>query len=361
MTYLDHNAGTPLHPQVGEFLAEAFRREPAGNPSSVHGAGRAARARLDAARARVARVVGRSPREVLFTASGSEACATAVLGLGRGGPLVTTSIEHPCVLLAAERRGTPVVQLRPGADGRAAPADFEEALAGGAGLCALQAANNETGVLQPADEVVALARARGVATFVDGVQAPGRLSPVSEADTVAYSAHKFGGPAGVGILTVRRGVRLEPLVPGHQEGGLRGGTPAVALCEGAALALELAEAERPAEVARLEALRARFERSVLDVRPGVRVHGVSASRLANTSNVCFPGVDAETVLIALDLEGFAVSVGAACTSGTMRPSPVLLAMGVAVADARASVRISFGRDTSEDDVSALLRALRRVL
>ncbi|HEY1905947.1 MAG TPA: aminotransferase class V-fold PLP-dependent enzyme, partial [Myxococcaceae bacterium] len=282
MTYLDYNAGTPLHPQVAEFLAEAFRREPAGNPSSVHGAGRAARARLDAARARVARVVGRSAREVLFTASGSEACATAVLGLGRGGRLVTSAIEHPCVLLAAERRGTPVLQLRPGADGRIGPAAFEEALAGGAALCALQAANNETGVLQPADEVVGLARARGVATFVDAVQGPGRVSPASEADAVAYSAHKFGGPAGVGILTVRRGVALEPLVPGHQEGGLRGGTPAVVLCEAAALALELAEAERAAEVARLEALRARFERSVLDVRPGVRVHGAASPRLANT-------------------------------------------------------------------------------
>jgi cysteine desulfurase len=346
VTYLDHNAGTPLHPRVAEFIAEAFRREPAGNPSSVHGAGRAARARLDAARARVAQVVGRSPREVLFTSSGSEACATAVLGLGRGGKLVTSAIEHPCVLLAAERRGTPVVQ---------------EALADGAGLCAVQAANNETGVLQPADEVVRLARGRGVATFVDAVQAPGRVSPLSEADVVAYSAHKFGGPAGGGILTVRRGVRLEPLVPGHQEGGLRGGTPAVALCEAAALALELAETERPAEMARLETLRDRLERAVKDLRPGTRVHGAGAPRLANTSNVCFPGTDAETVLIALDLEGFAVSVGAACTSGTMRPSPVLLAMRVTVEDARASIRISFGRETREDDVSALLRALGRAL
>jgi cysteine desulfurase len=135
----------------------------------------------------------------------------------------------------------------------------------------------------------------------------------------------------------------------------------VALCEAAALALELAETDRPAEMTRLEALRARFEQSVRDVRPGTRVHGAGAPRLANTSNVCFPGADAETVLIALDLEGFAVSVGAACSSGTMRPSPVLLAMGVTVEDARASIRISFGRQTREDDVSALLRALGRAL
>ncbi len=362
MTYLDHNAGTPLFPEVAEFLAAAFRRERAGNPSSVHGAGRAARARLDAARARVARVLGRPAHEVLFTASGSEACATAVLGLGRGGTLVTSAIEHPCVLLAAERRGTSVVQLHPGGDGRVPAGGYEAALgAPGVALCALQAANNETGVVQPADEVAALARARGVVSFVDAVQAPGRLRPSFEADVVAYSAHKFGGPAGVGILAVRRSVRLEPLVPGHQEGGLRGGTPAVVLCEAAALALELAEAGRAAEVARVTALRDGFERALRAGPWKARVHGAGVSRLANTTSVCFPGVDAETLLIALDLEGFAVSVGAACASGTMRPSPVLLAMGVSVEDARSSIRISFGRETTQADVTSLLQALDRLL
>jgi cysteine desulfurase len=361
VTYLDHNAGTPLHPEVAGFLAAAYRREAAGNPSSVHGAGRAARARLDAARARVARVIGRAPREVLFTASGSEACATAVLGVGRGGTLVTSAIEHPCVLLAAGRRGTPLVQVRPDADGRVAADALDAALAEGASLCALQAANNETGVVQPADEVARLARARAVTSFVDAVQAPGRLSPVFEADLVAYSAHKFGGPAGVGILAVRRGVQLESLVPGHQEGGLRGGTPPVVLCEAAALALELAEATRAAEVPRIAALRERFEQSLCEARPRARIHGARAVRLGNTSNVCLPGADGETVLIALDLEGFAVSVGAACASGTMRPSPVLLAMGVSVEDARGSIRVSFGRDTTDADVTGLLNALGRVL
>jgi len=360
VTYLDHNAGTPLHPEVAEFLAAAYRRETAGNPSSVHGPGRAARARLDGARARVARILGRAPREVLFTASGSEACAMAVLGVGRGAALVTSAIEHPCVLLAAERRGSPVVQVRPAADGRVEPAAMEAAM-GGAGLCALQAANNETGVVQPSDEVARMARARGVTSFVDAVQAPARLPPESEADVVAYSAHKFGGPAGVGILAVRRGLPLQPLVPGHQEGGLRGGTPAVVLCEAAALALELAERSRGSEGPRVATLRDRFERTLCEARPWVRVHGAGAVRLGNTSNVCFPGADAETLLMALDLEGFAVSVGAACASGTMRPSPVLLAMGVSERDARGSIRISFGRDTTEADVTALLQTLDRVL
>lgn len=362
MSYFDHNAGTSLHPQVADFLLAAFRREPAGNPSSVHRAGRGARARLDAARARVARVIGRSPREVLFTASGSEACATAVLGLGRGGRLVISAIEHPCVALAAARRGTPVLEIRPGPDGRAEAASFEEALSlREVALCVLQAANNETGVMQPADEVALLARARGAVSFVDAVQVPGRLAPTFEADAVAYSAHKFGGPAGVGILAVRRGVTLSPLVPGHQEGGLRGGTPPVVLCEAAALALELAEAERTATAARLAGLRERFERALREAHPRARVHGASAQRLCNTSNLCFPGSDGETLLIALDLEGFAVSVGAACASGTMQPSPVLLAMGVSLADARSSVRVSFGRDTTEQEVTGLLAALGRAL
>ncbi|MGZ6140507.1 MAG: cysteine desulfurase family protein [Myxococcaceae bacterium] len=361
MTYLDHNAGTPLHPEVAGFLATAFRQEGPGNPSSVHGAGRAARARLDAARGRVARILGRSPREVLFTASGSEACATAVLGLGRGGTMVTSAIEHPCVLLAAARRGTPVLELRPAETGRVEEEALEAALARSeVTLCALQAANNETGVVQPTEALARLARTRGVPSFVDAVQVPGRLPATFEADAVAYSAHKFGGPAGVGLLAVRRGVLLEPLVPGHQEGGLRGGTPSVVLCEAAALALELADAARATEAPRLTALRDGFERALLR-RPGVRVHGAGAPRLGNTSNLCFPGVDAEALLIALDLEGFAVSVGAACASGTMRPSPVLLAMGVSPADARSSIRISFGPQTSEAEVTSLRRALDRLL
>jgi cysteine desulfurase len=159
---------------------------------------------------------------------------------------------------------------------------------------------------------------------------------------------------------VRRERPLEPLVPGHQEGGLRGGTPSVVLCEAAALALELAEAAREEEAPRLLGLRDGFERA-LQQRSVVRVNGAGALRLPNTSNVCFPGVDAEALLIALDLEGFAVSVGAACASGTMRPSPVLLAMGVSAEDARSSVRFSFGRQTSEAEVTALVLALERLL
>ena len=271
---------------------------------------------------------------------------------------ITTRASRPLGCSA----GDPPEQVRPGEDGRVATGELEAGLAGdGVTLCVLQAANNETGVVQPVEEMARLARAHRVVSFVDAVQAPGRLTPVFEADAVAYSAHKFGGPAGVGVLTLRRGHSLVPLVPGHQEGGLRGGTPSVLLCEAAALALELAEAEREREGRRLAELRDGFERALPKHGWRVRIHGAAAPRLGNTSNVCFSGEDAEAVLIGLDLEGFAVSVGAACASGTMRPSPVLLAMGVSVEDARASVRFSFGRDTTEAEVTALLRALDRVL
>ena len=284
----------------------------------------------------------------------------AVLGLGVRGTLVTSAIEHPAVLLAAEKRGRSVVQLGPGAGGRVPEAAFEEALAQpGVTLCALQAANNETGVLQPVAEVAALARRRDLPTFVDAVQAPGRIPPMFDAESVAYSAHKFGGPAGVGMLVVCRGLDFDPLVPGHQEGGRRGGTPSVVLCEAAALALELAERGRAEVAARMQRLRDALEAALPRQIPGLRVNGAGAPRLPNTSNVRFPGADGEALLIALDLEGFSVSLGAACASGTMRPSPVLLAMGLTPDQARSSLRISLGPETTEADVEALVQALFR--
>jgi cysteine desulfurase len=308
----------------------------------------------------VARVLGRWPREVLFVSSGSEACAMAVLGVGLGRTLVTSAIEHPAVLLAAERRPGSVVLLAPERDGRVPESAFAEALRKpGIGLCALQAANNETGVVQPASAVAALARARDIPCFVDAVQGPGRIEPGFDAELVAYSAHKFGGPAGVGMLVVRRGLTLQPLVPGHQEGGRRGGTPPVVLCEAAALALELAERARPAETHRQEQLRDGFEQALRLRVPGIRVNGAGAPRLCNTSNVCFSGADGEALLIALDLEGFAVSLGAACASGTMRPSPVLLAMNLSESEARGSLRISLGPETTAEEMSELTDALAR--
>lgn len=371
MISLDYNATAPLWPEVRELLEQRLFDPPA-NPASVHAAGRAARARLDQARDRVAKVLGCAPRQVLFCASGSEAAATAVLGgyAARADPsrqkVVVSAIEHPCVLLAAERlerEGAQVVRVRPDASGRVAAADLERAL-DGAALCALMWVNNETGVVQPVAEVARACQKRGVPFFCDAVQALGRL-PVSwrdaPADFLALSGHKLGAPAGVGALIATSEHRLEPLVPGHQEGGRRGGTPNVALCEALALALELSAGQAEAEAARLEALRQAFEERLLAAGLGVAVNGAGAPRAPGTSNLRLVGADGEALLIGLDLEGFCVASGAACASGSTRPSHVLLAMGLSSADAQSSLRFSFGRGTTKADLDQAAEALARLL
>ncbi len=370
--YFDHNAGTTLWPEVQAHLEEGYRAE-LGNPSSVHSAGRAARKRLDAARERVAQVLGCLPREIVFTASGSEGAATAVLGIlgARAEPararLVTSALEHPCVLGAAKRveqAGGQVVRLRPGAEGRVSAEAVIAALEPGTTLCSLMAVNNETGVVQPVREVALECVKRDIPVHTDAVQAMGKVAaslrdlPV---DALSLSAHKLGGPPGIGALYLRRGVELWGLVPGHQEGGRRGGTPNVVMAEALALALERSVATADAESARLTALRDRLEREVCARLPGTVVHGAGAPRVANTSSLGFSGVDGEALLIALDLEGLCVSTGAACASGTLEPSHVLLAMGKTSAEAHGTIRVSLGRTSAEVDVDALIEALVRLV
>ncbi|MCE9667254.1 cysteine desulfurase [Myxococcus stipitatus] len=371
MIYWDHNAAAPVRPEVGQLLARAFVQGGHGNASSVHQAGREARARLDQARARVARVLGCEPKEVTFTASGSEADALALVGAwhararGERRRLVTSTVEHPALLGAAaqlEAQGADVVRVPPGADGRVRVEDVLAALTPEAALCSLMWANNETGVVQPAREVARACRERGVLFHTDAVQAAGKL-PLSlrevDADLLSLSAHKFGGPAGVGVLVVRKDVDVRALTPGHQEGGRRGGTQNVPYAEALALALELAAGEQEATAARVGALRDAFEREVLASLPGVAVNGGGAPRVPNTSNLRFDGAEGEALLMALDLEGICVSTGAACASGTLSPSHVLRAMGLSAPEARASLRFSLGPSTSEADVARVVEALRR--
>lgn len=371
MRYFDHNAGTSLWPEVAELLSRAWRDE-LGNPSSVHAAGRAARKRLDAAREKVAGLLGCLPRELHFTASGSEGAATAVLGiLGAReelskARLVTSAIEHPCVLGAAarvEQAGGTVVRVRPDADGRVAAEALIAALEPGTTLCSLMAVNNETGVIEPVREVALECTKRGIPVHTDAVQAMGKVGATLRelpVDALSLSAHKIGGPPGIGALFVRRGVNVKGIIPGHQEGGRRGGTPSVALAEALALALERSFSTAEAENVRLAALRDRLEREVVAKVPGTVVHGAGAPRVANTSSLGFSGVDGEALLIALDLEGLCVSTGAACASGSLEPSHVLLAMGRTSAQAHGTIRVSMGRTTTETDVDALIEALVRL-
>lgn len=371
MIYWDYNAAAPVRPEVAALLSRAFAQGGPGNASSIHQSGRDARARLDAARAKVARVLGCEPKEVTFTGSGSEADALALVGAWHARPVrerrrvVTSAVEHPALLGAVAqlaREGAEVTRVAPGADGRVRAEDVLHALTPDTALCSLMWANNETGVVQPAAEVARACRQRGVLFHTDAVQAAGKV-PLSlrevDADLLSLSAHKFGGPQGVGMLVVRKGVDIRALTPGHQEGGRRGGTQNVPYAEALALALELASAEQAEVSARVGALRDAFEREARAGVPGVEVNGAGAPRVPNTSNLRFDGVEGEALLMALDLDGICVSSGAACASGTLTPSHVLRAMGLTAPQARGSLRFSLGPGTTEAEVERVLQALRQ--
>ncbi|MDP3502812.1 MAG: cysteine desulfurase family protein [Myxococcales bacterium] len=373
MILLDYNAGAPLLPAVADHLSRAFA-ETAGNPSSVHQVGRAARKRLDAARARLADAFGAtSPREIVFTGSGSEAAALAIIGgfTARERPerhtVVTSSLEHPCVLGAVkhvEQLGGRVVRIAPESNGAVSAQAMIDALTDDVALCSLMWVNNETGVRQPVEAVSRACVARGIVFHTDAVQAIGKVPATLRevpADLLSFSAHKLGGPAGVGVLINRRQVDVAPLVPGHQENGRRGGTQSVALAEGLVLALDAALASQEVESTRLTALRDELEDRLLSALPGTRIAGKTASRVANTSNLCFPGVDGEGLLVALDLEGICVSTGAACASGSLTPSHVLTSMGLTAAEAQSSLRLSLGRTTTAAELDAVVKALVRLV
>jgi cysteine desulfurase len=367
--YLDHNASSPLRPAVAQYLGRAAAEDNAGNPSSVHAEGQAARARLNAARRKLAEALRTEPRNVCFASSGTEANVWALQGAyeareGRPPLIVASAIEHPSILLALEalarQREARFTLVPPEADGTVSAARMIETLHGGAALCTLQWANNETGVLQPVEAVAQACEAQGIPFHSDAVQAFGRVPlPLREIPVgmVSVSSHKLGGPAGLAALVAR--APLSPLIPGHQEGGRRGGTPFVAGCEAFALAATLSTEALPAEATRLEALRSQLEQQLRTRFPEIRIHGAEQPRVPNTTSFTLPGQDAEALLIALDLDGVAVSTGAACASGSLTPSHVLLAMGLSPQDARATLRVSMGHTTQEEDVERFLGALFR--
>jgi len=361
---LDHNATTPLDPRVREAMLGALD---AGNPSSTHSRGRAARELLDGARREAARALGCEPAEVVFTASGSEANALALAGIfaarhGVSPRVLLSAVEHPSVRETAKKlRGAELVELPVDASGRMRLEDLERELAKGAAVCAAMWANNETGAVQPVDEIARLTRAAGVPFLCDAVQAAGKLplgKVLERAEMVTLAAHKFHGPQGAGLLAVQRGLSLAPLVGGHQERGRRGGTENVAAAVGLARALTLATLD---ESPRIAALRDQFEHGVQRAFSDVRIHACDAPRIGNTSSVLFPGVDGEALLIALDLHGVCASLGAACASGALSPSHVLLAMGLSPEHARSSLRFSFGRENTDDEVDRVLALLTELV
>jgi cysteine desulfurase len=350
--YLDYNASAPVKPAVIEAIALALGR--AGNPSSVHGFGRAARRALEQARASVAALVGAPPDAVLFTSGGTEA-NNQVLASARG-PCLVSAVEHASVLEAAPEAG----RLPVDALGRVDLAQLADRLAGiGPALVAVMLANNETGVLQPVAEVARLARRKGALVHCDAVQAAGKVSVDLHAlgvDFLTLSAHKLGGPQGVGALVLGEGIEPAALLRGGgQERRWRPGTENLPGIVGFGRACELALEDRDL-ARRTAALRDRLEAEILAVAPAARVHGGGAERLPNTSCLGMPGVGNQTQLIALDLAGIAVSTGSACSSGKVGPSHVLAAMGVEPAEAASTIRVSLGWASTDADIDRLVAA-----
>jgi cysteine desulfurase len=357
--YLDHNATTPLDPRVLDAMSSVLR-EGWGNASSLHWFGQRARAAVDEARGAVAALIGASPAEIVFTGSGTEADNLALRGVAAAAreprrKILYSSIEHHAVVHTARalaEEGARVEAVRATADGVVDLDDLRAKLDDTTALVCLMLANNETGVLQPVAEVSRLAHARGALVHCDAVQAAGKVSVdvgALDVDLLALSAHKIYGPQGVGALFVRRGTRMKPLLRGgSQERNRRAGTENVAGIAGLGRAAQLAAHDTGAEAARLASLRDRLETRLLAI-PGAVRNG-NAERVPNTTNVSFERAEAESLLLALDLRGLAVSTGAACAAGAMEPSHVLRAMGLPLARVQGSLRFSLGRSTKEADM-----------
>ena len=361
--YFDHNATTPVAPEVLRDFTEALT-DVSGNASSIHYFGQAAKLRLEKARREVACHLTCDPKEIVFTSGGTESDNIAVFGSAKrtqssARHIITTTIEHPAVLNACaqlETEGASVTWLPVNDECRVNPEDLRHALRPETDLISIMHANNETGTVQPIRELAEIAHAAGISFHSDGVQVGGRTRVhIRElgVDLYSISGHKFGAPKGTGILYVRKGVALDPLFyGGHHERDRRAGTENV---PGAA-ALGTACRVAP-DWTTLGPVRDRLEQGILARVPDARVNGSIGFRIPNTTNICFPGIEGEALVISLDLRGFAVSSGSACSSGAVEPSHVLLAMGLSPQDARSSVRFSVGPGNTEGEVDALIDAV----
>jgi cysteine desulfurase len=369
MIYLDNNASTPLAPEAWSAMEEAAGEY--GNPSSVHRSGQGARRRIEEARADIAALVGARREEVVLTSGGTESNALAIFGAcaGRTGRVVISAVEHPSVHECASRLASTgrfeLVAVPPDRSGRLDPGRVLDAVDPGTVLVSIMAANNEYGGVFPIAAIAAEVRRRGSLFHCDAVQAAGRMpidAPAWGVDLLSVSGHKLHGPKGVGALYVRRGVSLEAHTPGGgQEKRLRAGTENTLGAVGFAAAARLAAARQASDAPRVSRLRDRLEGGILDRVPGSSVVGAGGPRLPNTSAIHFETAPGETLMIRLDLEGIAVSVGSACSSGTVAPSPALLALGLSEDEARCVVRFSLSRLTTDEEISRVLELLPPVV
>jgi cysteine desulfurase len=371
--YLDHNATTPVDPVAAQAMIGALQ-DLFGNASSVHYYGQRAKAAIDAARSAVAELVGAEPSEIIFTSGGTEAdnfairgVAEALEGTGRKH-LITCGIEHEAVLntfKALAKRGWKTTVLPLDQTGVLVPDRLREAMTDDTALVSVMHANNEIGTIQPIAELAAIAHGRGALFHTDAVQSTGKI-PVSVralgVDLLAMSAHKFYGPKGAGALWVKRGVRLSPFLSGgKQERNRRAGTENVPGVIGMGVAAQRAMQKMEVEGERLSALRDRLEAGILAAVPNTEVNGARDARVPNTTNISFERIEAESLLIALDLEGVAVSTGSACSSGTLEPSHVLKAMNLSSHRAQNSIRFSLGVTNTDEQIDHVLSILPRVV
>lgn len=371
--YLDHNATTPLAPEVAERLTRVSR-EVWGNASSIHHFGQQAKSILDDARNDVAALLGADPSEVVFTSGGTESdnfalrgAAEALEATGRKH-LIASAIEHEAVLntlKALGRRGWRVTLLPVDATGIVDPDALRNALTDDTAIVSVMHANNEIGTVQPISELAALAHERGALVHTDAVQSAGKLPldvKTLGVDLLSISGHKFYGPKGTGALWIRRGVRLQPFMTGgRQERNRRAGTENVPALAALGTAARLAREKLSSESVRLAALRDRLEQQLLEKVPGAARNGAETPRVANTTNISFERIESESLLIGLDLEGIAVSSGSACSSGTLEPSHVLKAMGLPHHRTLSSIRFSLGESTTEADIDRVIEVVPRLV
>jgi cysteine desulfurase len=371
--YFDHNATTPVDPSVADAMMHALL-EDFGNASSVHRFGQQAKAVLDEARTAVATLIGAEPSELVFTSGGTEADNFALRGAAEAleptgkRHLIATSIEHEAVLVtlkALARRGWKTTLLPVDETGIVKPEALEAAITDDTAIVSVMHANNEIGTIQPVAELARIAHARGALFHTDAVQSVAKVPVDARAlgvDLLALSAHKFNGPKGAGALWIKRGTRIAPILTGGKhERTRRAGTENVPAIAGLGAAAAVAKARLTEKATRVATLRDRLEAEILARVPGTTVNGSRQPRVPNTTNISFDRIEAESLLIALDLEGIAVSTGAACSSGTLEPSHVLRAMGLPTHRAQNSIRFSLGAENTDAEVDYLLEKLPRAV
>ena len=369
--YLDHAATTPVTETVLKCMLPFFSEHP-GNASAVYSTGREARQAIEKARRQVADAVGAEPREILFTSCGSESDNLAVKGIAfalkeKGRHIITSAIEHPAVLNTCrwlERRGFSVSYINPDPEGRISPDEIRKAIRDDTILISVMAANNEIGTIEPIAEIGRTAKEKGILFHTDAVQAAGSI-PINadewNADLISLSAHKFGGPKGIGALYIRRGTHIDPLIHGgEQERGLRAGTENVPLIVGMGQAIEEAVLNMTENVRRISMLRDRLTDGILSSVPGTALNGAGSERLPNNCSIRFDRIDGEALLLRLDLAGIAASSGSACTAGSQEISHVLTAIGLTEEQAKGSLRMTVGCENTEAEIDETVSVMKDI-